>query len=348
MTIYINGRFLTKEITGVQRFAIEVVKQLDKMNLKEKIIILTPKNIKNKLELKNIEICTIGKLTGNLWEQISLPIFLCKKRAYKLLNLCNLGPILNPGYVTIHDIAFKTNSKHLNWKFALYYRFITKLNIKRYKHIYTVSEFSKNEILQNYKIDAKKVTVVYNSAEHIKNLKEDFTILRELEIENKDFVFSLGSKSYHKNHAFIEKCAKNNPDILFIVSGDDNSKIFKEEEKEEISNMIYTGRISDEKMKALYSKCKAFIFPSRYEGFGIPPLEAINCECKNVIVSDIPVFREIYGDNVRYIDLNNEDSESKNILNKIKKEMIINKHNINKYSWENTAKAIIDNLEDKI
>ena len=77
--IYINGRFLTQNLTGVQRYAIEIVKQLDKMNVGVKFILLMPK-VESKINIKldNIEIQKIGKYKGHLWEQMSLPLFIKK------------------------------------------------------------------------------------------------------------------------------------------------------------------------------------------------------------------------------------------------------------------------------
>ncbi len=347
MTIYLNGKFLTQKITGVQRYAREVIKTIDNMNLKDEIILLIPQNAINDMELKNIKTKKIGKLRGRLWEQISLPIFVKKQKSKTLLNLCNIAPVLLPGYITLHDISFKTNSQHLNWKFVTYYKIITRLNIKRYKHIFTVSEFSKSEIINNYHIDENKVTVAYNSAEHINSVVADYEIIKKLELENKEFLFSLGSKSPHKNFKFVEKCAKNNPDLLFVVSGDNNSKIFNdEEENNEIKNIIYTGRLDDGEIKALYARCKAFMFPSKYEGFGIPPLEAIECGCRNIIVSDIPVLHEIYSENVKYLNLNDEENESKKIKDKINEKIIVDESIIKKYTWENTAETIINNVAE--
>lgn len=337
-TIYINGRFLTQKITGVQRYAIEVVKQLDKeKNIK--IVLLCPNDeIQNKIELDNIEIRKIGKLKGQAWEQISLPFYIIKHGRGKLLSLCNLAPILYPGYVTIHDIGFKTHGEHLNWKFKCWYKLVTKLNIKRYKHIFTVSNFSKNEIIENYKINPEKITVTYNSAEHLKNIKPDESILKRLNLENRDFYFSLGSRSPHKNHKYIENLAKNNVKEIFVVTGK-NNKVFESEKEENINNMIYTGYLSDEEIAALYKNCKAFIFPSLYEGFGIPPLEAITMGCKNILVSDIEVFREIYGESVNYIDVKNPTY--KEIYEITEKEEI----NVQKYKWKDVEQKILNNIK---
>lgn len=340
--IYINGRFLTQKITGVQRYATEVVKEIDKLNLKEEIIILHPQNIINHLELKNIKFQQIGKCHGQLWEQLSLPLYILRhNKKAKLLNLCNLAPILFPGYTVIHDIAFKTHSEHLNWKFALWYRIVTKLNIRRYKHIFTVSDFSKNEILKNYNTKEDKITVTYNSAEHIRNIVPDDRIIDRLNLTNKEFCFSLGSKSPHKNFKFIERCAEDNSEMIFVVSGNEN-KIFKQNNQGEIKNLIFTGYITDNELIKLYKSCKCFIFPSLYEGFGIPPLEAIMVECNNILVSDILVLREIYGNNVKYTDTQKYVKED--FLKIVDGEMSIDKNFFKKYSWNQTVQKILNNL----
>lgn len=338
-TIYINGRFLTQKITGVQRYAIEVVKQLDKEQNINFVMLCPDEKIENKLELKNIKIEKIGKLKGQAWEQISLPLYIIKNGRKKLLSLCNLAPILYPGYITIHDIGFKTHGEHLNWKFKNWYKIVTKLNIKRYKHIFTVSNFSKNEIIENYNIKPEKITVTYNSAEHLKNVKPNGDILKKLNLEGKEFYFSLGSKSPHKNHKYIEKLAKNNQDKIFLVTGD-NNKIFKEDSKDNIENIIYTGYLTDEEIVMLYKTCKAFIFPSLYEGFGIPPLEAMTVGSKNIIVSDIPVLREIYGNSVNYINTNS--NEYKQIFQAPNKQQETYE---NRYSWKDVKNKILKHLK---
>lgn len=221
---------------------------------------------------------------------------------------------------------------------------MTRLNIKRYKHIFTVSEFSKKEIMEEYHVKAEKISVTYNAATHIKAIEPDETVLGELEINDKKFCFALGSKSSHKNHKFIEQCAKKNPDIVFVISGGINSRVLKDDNIEELKNMIYTGYISDNKIVALYRKCACFIYPSLYEGFGIPPLEAITAGCKKVLLSNIDVFKEVYGDSVEYFDLENANEyKLKEMLNNGN---YVKENIIEKYSWRNIAKQILEKVEE--
>lgn len=232
----------------------------------------------------------------------------------------------------------------MNWKFELWYKIVNRMNMKRYKHIFTVSEFSKNEIIEQYKIKSDRITVTYNSAEHIEKIKPDYKILNKFNLSNKEFFFSLGSKSPHKNFNFIFKCAKNNPDKVFVVSGNENNRVFIDHENEtELNNLIFTGYISDEEIVALYKRCKAFIFPSLYEGFGIPPLEAMTVGCNNIILSNIPVLQEIYGSSVSYFDINNQDNESKNICNLLVQETSQSTL-IQKYTWNKSAKILIEKI----
>ncbi len=94
-------------------------------------------------------------------------------------------------------------------------------------------------------------------------------------------------------------------------------------------------------MVALYKECKAFIFPSIYEGFGIPPLEAMECGCDNIILSNIPVFKEIYSDYATYINLSNPNYDLNKLCYRRK-----NQYDklLKKYTWTNVANTIIREL----
>ena len=109
MRIYINGRFLTQRITGVQRYALEITKALDNLISKDtafqkhEYIVIAPKNVLYKVKLKNMSFVQRGILKGHLWEQFELPVY---SRDGFLMNFCNCAPLIKRNQtVTIHDAA---------------------------------------------------------------------------------------------------------------------------------------------------------------------------------------------------------------------------------------------------
>lgn len=334
--IIINGRFLSQNITGVQRFAREILVELDKVVKPGEYKILGPKNIK-KESFNNIQIEIYGNLTGHLWEQIELPYYVYKNKG-KLVNLCNMAPIIKPGIITIHDIQTKVYPQFFNKKFVLWYNFVNKLNIKNAKKIITVSKFSKEEIIKYYKISKEKIEIIYNGWEHMKRIEKDEKILEKLHLKNKKYILGVSSLNPNKNFQYILKLAKLHKEYEFVIVGKQNNKIFNEIKEEEVENLIWAGYVSDEELKSLYEQAKAFIFPSFYEGFGIPPLEAIACGCENIVVSNTSCLEEIFQDKVLY--LNPHKVKKLELKEKKNKDILLN------FSWENSAKKLLNLLNE--
>lgn len=308
--IYINGRFLTQNITGVQRYAIEIVKALDKylsdnnLSNKYKFEIICPKNIKQKLNLKNIEIKKIGSLKGHLWEQIELPLYVKNKF---LFNFCNCAPLVKKNQiVTIHDVAVCAVPYAYSKTFRIWYKFMYKILTSRLKKIFTVSEFSKKELNKYFNIPLDRVEVTYNGIDHMKNIKPNEKIFSKFSIEKNNYVLAVSSLNPSKNFKLILETAKNLPEINFVIAGGANSNIFKEQGLEITSNVKFIGYVKDEELVALYKYASCFVYPSIYEGFGIPPLEAMYFNCP-VIVSDIVVFQEVIGNHALYCDINDKN-----------------------------------------
>ena len=157
---------------------------------------------------------------------------------------------------------------------------------------------------------------------YFKNIKQ---------INKNNFFYAMGSQYKHKNYAWIESVAEKNPNSQFVVAG----KKVRDGCITERRNIIYVGTVTDAESKSLMKNAKAFIQPSKYEGFGIPPLEALACNAK-VIVSDIPVFHEIYGESVYYIDPDQYDVDLNELL---MKKIQDNRAVLQKYTWKNAAKA---------
>ena len=167
---------------------------------------------------------------------------------------------------------------------------------------------------------------------------------------NDDFILFVGASSKRKNLINVLKAfnkIENNNIKLKIVGLGKVYKIkdalFKNEKIEILNN------IDDDILYSLYKKAKMLVFPSFYEGFGIPPLEAMNLSCP-VIASDIPVFREIYQNSVLYVDPNNINEIKSSILELLNNDnlrsRLINLGLIQckKYSWIKSAKKLLDNI----
>ena len=352
--ILINGYFLCRRLNGVERYAYEITKRLDVICKKGEISIIIPKNISNIPEYKNINIIRYGKKIQNFfWQMITLQWFLLTHRQYTILDYGNTALPFAAGIVFLHDIYcqfFPEDFKSKKDKIIrAYNKWQYRLIAKKAKHIVTVSEYSKNEILKTFKIDQTKITVIYSSADHIKFIIEDISIFNDFPIlKEKPFYFSLGSLSKRKNIKWIIEYAKNNPDSIFAISGTSLPTVKVDELENSLPiNIILLGYLSDEKVKALMSKCKAFILPSYYEGFGLTPLEALSCGVP-IIVSNAASLPEIYANTAHYIDPFNTDIDIDELLKEPvdKPDNLFEKYSFNKAA-ENIYKLIQDITHDK-
>lgn len=339
--IVINGKFLSQKVTGVQRYAREIISETDKICAGQDIVILTDKNAVDIPELKNIRVVRAGHLAGNLWEQITLPLY-AKKHKALCVNLCNMAPILAPDVVVVHDISFKVNKSFFSKKFVLWYNFVFGHIMKKIRLIATVSEFSRGEISREYGIPPEKILVTYNGWQHFQRISGAENVSEKYNLTDGNYCFAMSSMAPNKNFRWIAQTAKLNPQMTFAVSGSVNKKVFGDIFDFEIpDNLKFLGYVEDEEAKTLTAHCRAFLFPSYYEGFGIPPLEALSIGAK-VIVSDRSCMREIFGDCVNYISPDRPESELEKVIDKPCNEP---SRLLEKYSWENSAKLLYSEIK---
>lgn len=350
-------RFLCQRITGVQRFAFEICKELDQLaaatpNLK--LIGLMPDRPINaqylQYQFKHLVIRKCGYFSGHLWEQFDLPRF---ARHGALVNLCNSAPLFKLNqYITLHDVVFMTNLDSQTRLFKLWYQIIAKVTIRSSNKIFTVSQFSKDEILHTFNINPDKVVVLGN-APGIHNYAYDDRVLAEFNLCSNEYFLMIGSNSRRKNTRLVTELFVENPTLVnvkLVVVGGRFSNLGAVEELN-APNIIYTDYIDDSKLRSLYHHAKALIFPSVYEGFGIPVVEAM-IEQTTLIVSDIPVLREICKDAAIYFDPTSKASLYKQIERILTDKDLANtlnnaaQHEVINYDWIKFAKimvAIINN-----
>jgi len=305
--VIINGRFLAQPLTGVQRYAIELVTALDKMislgeidKSKFSLSLAAPRGAELNLELENIDFECTGTFQGHLWEQLDLPRY-CRSRT--LFNLCNTAPVFfRNQIVTIHDAAVAAMPESFSYSFKTWYKYmIRKLGLNA-RRIITDTKFSKMELERFLAVPKEKIAVIYLGREHcLKNNEERNSPIKLS--NNKPYVLAVGSLNRRKNFkALIEAITiLGQTDYDFIIAGGVNPRIFVNVELELPDSVHYLGHVSDNELIALYKKADAFVFPSLYEGFGLPPLEAMTLGCP-VIVSDIPPHREVCEDAAVYCD----------------------------------------------
>ncbi|ELN4237592.1 glycosyltransferase family 4 protein [Klebsiella variicola] len=338
--IYINARFLTQNMTGVQRFSYELCKELVK--LRSDVVFLVPdKNtIKNSeaFDIFNIKEIRLGK--GHIWEQITLPLFLkTKGQGGMLINLCNTAPILYRNQIaTHHDITYIRYPKSFSKKFVFFYKVISSFFLKNSKKIITVSEFSKEEICSYYQIDKSKVTVVYNAA------GIEFTSAGNKEVGYDEYLLAVSSPSYHKNfHGLINCFKQSDINIKLKIIGSAGSTFANTYNLDTSDQRVeFLGRVSDEELIKLYSNAKAFIFPSFYEGFGIPVIEAQKCGCP-VLSSNKASMREVLSSSAIFFDPTSPEEINNCIIeiinnDKVRDDLILKGYqNADRFSWENSA-----------
>ena len=344
----VNCRFASQKTTGVQRYALECSRILKNI-LGNQVIFVAPKGYINPDIKRELDIQQFGILRGYFWEQISLPLFNIFNNSI-LFCFCGTPPVFLKNVIyTIHDLSFARYPDFFNFYYQFFYKHLVKIAYKRFLGIITVSTFTKNELFDIYGI--RKIFIVGNTVNHLHNIKKNTKLPSNL--KNTDYYLTLGSIDPRKNiQQLIKVFLQENVNAKLVIIGAKNS-VFAEQkyfDKLNSNKIIFTGYLPDHKLASYYKAAKCFIFPSIYEGFGIPPLEAIYYQTP-VLLSNIPVHKEIYGSYAHYFSKN----EIKNIQHNVKlaqSKLISCKRNIahpllKKYNFENQRqqlkKVVFDN-----
>lgn len=334
---YINARFLTQQISGVQRFAIEISKELKKSDIP--FVFLAPKNILHKEIANELGARTIGFLKGHLWEQVELQSYVFVNKGF-LISFCNTAPLfLKKQIVTVHDLCFRMHPEWFSKNFSTFYNFMIPIIVKNSEKVLTVSNVSKKEIMKELGVSDEKISVIYNAVASSfgRNINDD-----SKPIISGKYILSVSSHHPRKNFNRLIKAFKrmNDYDIKLCVIGNRNVN-FVSTDLESDQNIIFLQNISDSELVNYYKFAELFVYPSLYEGFGIPIIESLKMGTQ-VCVSNIPVFNEICCEHAVYFNpYDVEDIKSK-ILKLLNNKMRFRDEDLPNYSWEEGANKIIN------
>ncbi len=295
----VNGRFLTQTPTGVQRYALNVLKALDAESDGSAIIpLLVPPGAADPTlrSFKRHEIG--GRFKGHAWEQFALPL----NWQGPLLNLCNTAPVLKrEQIVCIHDGNVFAAPDSYSLAFRTAYKSIQPVLARRATRIATVSHASARQLARYLPIEAKDIAVLPNGYEHVLQWNPDAAetapgIVLSIASRSRRYVFALGSRAKHKNLSLLSRIA-GELDALgidIVVAGGDFG-IFSESTAEQQPNIIMAGRVSDDDIAYFLKHALCLAFPSLNEGFGLPVVEAMAWGCP-VISSYHSSMAEVCGD----------------------------------------------------
>jgi glycosyltransferase involved in cell wall biosynthesis len=306
----INGRFLSQPMTGVQRYAREIIKSLDDAlcdghplteNLEVRLV-SPPGAFGAPLDLHRIELVETGKRRGHLWEQVDLPA----AAPHGLVSLCNLGPIAHRRQIIcIHDLNTRIVPYSYSLPFRALYRVLVPTLARTATVVSTVSNYSASQFSCFKLCDPAKLCVIPNGSEHALRWNAVHSEKTQA-VAGKDTIVVLGSRAPHKNFELMLRIADDLAEIglRLAIVGVSDAWVFAAKGHQmgvsrEFRNVTWLGRISDNEFAALLRDCLCLAFPSFTEGFGLPPIEALARGCP-VVVSDRASLPEVCGSAALY------------------------------------------------
>jgi len=343
MNIALDGMPLASQLTGVGHYTSELTRNLPLVAPSDSFTLISPHG-----------------LLKRRWWSVGLPLHLVRN-PFDLFHGTNYEIPLwsrRPSVVTIHDLSLLLHPEAHEPHLVRRARWRLPLMAKRASRIITPSNSVRNEVCEQLGIPPEKVAVTPEAPRTAFRRREDEHVVelrKRLGIEQ-DFVLCVGTIEPRKNlHLLIEafdqllRTTSLSPKLV-IAGGrgwlmDDFDSFIRQKGLEE--RVCLTGYLEDEDLCGLYSTCSAFVYPSLYEGFGLPPLEAMACGAP-VITSGIPSLRETVGDAARLIAPTSASDLTEAMAEMLSDEKMrgyyaeAGKLQVKKFSWEQTAKKTLE------
>jgi glycosyltransferase involved in cell wall biosynthesis len=290
----INGRFLTQQVTGVQRYGREILMALDRLAsgghpLARDLVLelVVPRSTEQLPRLDAVRARRLGPANGHLWEQAVLPFG---------IPLCVFKHV-----VCIHDLNTRLVPDNFSPHFRALYRLLIPALGCTAEHITTVSGFSRAQLLR-YRVGSRnKTSVIGNGHEHALGWRPEHSP-KTRAVAGPDTIVVFGSGSPNKNVGLLVGMAQElaHANLRLAVAGASDMRVFAAGgELRSFDNVVCLGRLTDNEIAALLADSLCLAFPSFVEGFGLPPLEAMSLGCP-VVVSDRSCLPEICGDAALY------------------------------------------------
>ncbi|HEY0367789.1 MAG TPA: glycosyltransferase family 1 protein [Pyrinomonadaceae bacterium] len=340
MKIALDGMPLASQLTGVGHYTRELARNLAVVAPSDSFTFIEPRG-----------------LLKRRWWSLGLPLHLVRN-SFDIFHGTNYEiPLWSrlPTVVTIHDLSLLLNSEVHEQQLVRRARWRLPLMAKKASGIITPSNSVKMEVCEAFGINPEKVAVTPEAPRTAFKRREDPELLSRLRVD-RDFILFVGTIEPRKNlrrlvEAFDRLLRNTSLSPKLVIAGgqgwlmDDFDSFIKRKGLED--RICLTGYLQDEDLCALYSSCRAFVYPSLYEGFGLPPLEAMACGAP-VITSRIPSLMETVGSAARLVDPNDVDDLARAIAEMLSEEHVreyyaeLGRSHVKKFSWEQTARQTLE------
>lgn len=367
MKIAVNTRFLMKNyLEGYGNFIYEIFKQISEKHTEVEFIFIFDRPYDQKFIFgTNIKPVVIGPkarhpLLWRIWYDIRIPQIL-KKNKIDLFVSCDGMCSLNtnvPQCIVVHDLAFLHYPAGSKKSHLSFFKKFTPKFISKAQSVITVSEFSKNDIIKNYQTEPNKIKVVYNGVREIfyPLSHESRELVRKKYSDSKEYFICVGSIHPRKNlinllkaFSVFKKRMQSGMKLMIVgrLAWKYDSFLSSLENYKYKSDVILSGFVEDAELGNLIGAAYAMVYPSLFEGFGVPVLEALKCNVP-VITSSGSAMEEVTKGKALYVDENSysDIAEKMMILYKdenLRKKLIGEGGDIAKqYNWDKAAKEFWD------
>lgn len=368
MTYLFDLTSLADHLSGIERYAANIAYEFIKKNKKNEYILIFKERVfslfKEYSDLKNIKIIIMPKKNKLYFMQVLLPLELYKHKADCYLFLAFPAPLLffNRNAISaIHDVGCWDCPESMKFLGRLYFKILNRKAAWGKKKIVTVSFFSKRRICKILNKREEDVWVIYDGISEGFNERvfdvEKCEIIRKKYNLSRHYILSLSTLEPRKNLELLVKAYINfsrKDEISLVIAGRKGWKMesfLKNIDKNSEENIIVTGFVEDIDLPYVYHMADVFVFPSKYEGFGLPPLEAMNCGTV-VISSNAASMPEILEDAAIFFENDNIDDliekieDFYRISNKNKEEFILKgRLRGQKFSWTSSAEELAKEIE---
>lgn len=369
MKIAIDIRNIGKGRTGDEVVFFELVKNLAQIDDgQDEYMLLIDQRSENEIskvakrlgihDKDNFTIVELGIANKFMWNIWNVPKY-CRKAKIDIYHTQYIIPFFMPKRTKIvthiHDVSFRAHPELISKVDSFFLNALIPRAVRKSHKVIAVSQFTKDEIVKYYKVKPEKIVVIYNAvSEEYKDAEVSNDVRKKYNLPKK-YILSLGTMQPRKNIPFLiamfAQVAKRIDDVYLVLVGKQahnfDSSITKviNQYPQIKDKVLFTGYVDEKDKLAIFERAKVFVFPSLYEGFGVPILEAFEAGVP-VVASDIVPHREIGGAGALYCDLKNIDQCKKMLYDvlindKIREYALIeSKKQKTIFSWTESARRL--------